>query len=161
MRMEKQTDNFFRSIISTRLTSGYSSAVGRLFVRLAEAVGRQSAFHKENSGFAAITLGRHISTFRGYLASSIIFLFIHNHLTLKKLCYTRLQHEFALDPIISSFDFHFRTYKRDLAILTEWWPIATKRGNVPTADFLMESALTSHGSSKSNKKPSDGRGISD
>ena len=27
--------------------------------------------------------------------------------------------------------------------------------------FLMESALTSHGSSKSNKKPSDGRRISD
>ena len=47
-------------------------------------------------------------------------------------------------------------------------PIATKRGNVPTqswssksAVFLMESALTSHDSSKSNKKPSDGRGISD
>jgi hypothetical protein len=45
---------------------------------------------------------------------------------------------------------------------------ATKRGNVPTrrwsgksAVFLMESALTSHGSSKSNKKPLDGRGISD
>jgi hypothetical protein len=43
-----------------------------------------------------------------------------------------------------------------------------KRGYVPTqswsgksAVFLMESALTSHGSSKSNKKPSDGRGISD
>jgi hypothetical protein len=43
-----------------------------------------------------------------------------------------------------------------------------KRGNVPTlswssksAVFLMESALTSHGSSKSNKKPSDDRGISD
>jgi hypothetical protein len=43
-----------------------------------------------------------------------------------------------------------------------------KRGNVPTrsesgksAVFLMESALTSHGSSKSNKKPSDGRGILD
>jgi hypothetical protein len=47
-------------------------------------------------------------------------------------------------------------------------PIAKKRGNVPTQSwsgkstvFLMESALTSHGSSKSNKKPSDGRGISD
>jgi hypothetical protein len=35
-------------------------------VRLAGAVGRQSALHKENSGFAAPTLGRHISTFRGY-----------------------------------------------------------------------------------------------
>jgi hypothetical protein len=30
-----------------------------------------------------------------------------------------------------------------------------------SAVFLMESTLTSHGSSKSNKKPSDGRGISD
>ena len=43
-----------------------SSAVRRLFVRLAGAVGRQSALHKENSGFATPTLGRHISTFRGY-----------------------------------------------------------------------------------------------
>jgi hypothetical protein len=46
--------------------------------------------------------------------------------------------------------------------------IVTKHGNVPTqswsgksAVFLMESALMSHGSIKSNKKPSDGRGISD
>ena len=46
---------------------GDSSAVRRLFVRLAGAVGRQSALHKENSGFAVPTLGRHISTFRGYL----------------------------------------------------------------------------------------------
>ena len=43
-----------------------SSAVWRLFVRLAGAVGRQSTLHKENSGFAAQTPGRHISTFRGY-----------------------------------------------------------------------------------------------
>ena len=43
-----------------------SSAVRRLFVRLAGAVGRQSALHKENSGFATPTLGRNISTFRGY-----------------------------------------------------------------------------------------------
>ena len=35
-------------------------------VRLAGAVGRQSALLKENSGFAAPTPGRHISTFRGY-----------------------------------------------------------------------------------------------
>jgi hypothetical protein len=41
------------------------------------------------------------------------------HLALRKWCYTRLQHDFALDPIISPFDFHFRTYKRELAILTE------------------------------------------
>ena len=47
-------------------------------------------------------------------------------------------------------------------------PIATKRGNVPiqswsgkSAVFLMGSTLTSHGSSKSKKKSSDGRGISD
>ena len=33
--------------------------------------------------------------------------------------------------------------------------------NGKSAVFLIESALTSHGSSKSNKKPSDGRGISD
>ena len=43
-----------------------SSAVRQLFVRLAGAVGRQSALHKESSGFAAATLRRHISTFRGY-----------------------------------------------------------------------------------------------
>ena len=36
------------------------------FVRLAGTVGCQSALHKENSGFATPTLGRHISTFRGY-----------------------------------------------------------------------------------------------
>jgi hypothetical protein len=39
-----------------------SSAVRRLFARLAGAVGRQSALHKENSGFATPTPGRHIST---------------------------------------------------------------------------------------------------
>jgi hypothetical protein len=32
---------------------------------------------------------------------------------------TPLQHDFALDPIIPPFDFHFRIYKRDLTILTE------------------------------------------
>ena len=42
-----------------------SSAVQR-FVRLPGAVGRRSALHKENSGFAAPTLGWHISMFRGY-----------------------------------------------------------------------------------------------
>jgi hypothetical protein len=36
------------------------------FFRLAGAVGRQRALHKENNGFASPTLGRHISTFRGY-----------------------------------------------------------------------------------------------
>ena len=42
------------------------SVVRRLFVRLAGAVGRQSALHKENSGFVAATLRRHISMFCGY-----------------------------------------------------------------------------------------------
>jgi hypothetical protein len=32
----------------------------------ARAVERQSAIYTENSGFASPTLGRHISTFRGY-----------------------------------------------------------------------------------------------
>jgi hypothetical protein len=59
------------------------------------------------------TLGQHISTFRGYLILfSIInhFLFIHNHLTLRKWCYTPLQHDFPLDPMISSFHIHFGTF---------------------------------------------------
>jgi hypothetical protein len=53
-------------------------------------------------------------------------------------------HDFALDPIIPPFDFHFRIYTRDLAILTEWrqqriawWELInaakTKRGNVTHA----------------------------
>ena len=37
-----------------------------LVVRDSSAVGCQSALHKENSKFAAPTLGRHISTFCGY-----------------------------------------------------------------------------------------------
>jgi hypothetical protein len=43
-----------------------SSAIRRLHFRLAGAVGRQRALHTEISGFAAATLRRHISTFRGY-----------------------------------------------------------------------------------------------
>ena len=96
-----------------------SSAVRWLFVRLAGAVGRQSALHKENSGFAAPTLGRHISTFRGYrilfsiqIPSPIIFLFIHYHLILRKWCYTQVQHDFHIhvDPIISPFQFLFQPF---------------------------------------------------
>ena len=41
-----------------------SFAVRRNFVRLAGAVRRQSAIHKENSGFTAPTLVRYISTFQ-------------------------------------------------------------------------------------------------
>ena len=39
--------------------------------------------------------------------------------------------------------------------------MSTQSWSGKSAGFLMESALTSHGSSKSNKKASDGRGISD
>ena len=94
----------------------------RLFVWLAGAVGRQSALHKENSGFVTATLCWHISTFRSYRIlfsiwnpSPIIFLFIHNHLTLRKWCYTPLQHDFALDPMISSFHFHFNFFFKHLS----------------------------------------------
>ena len=94
-------------VIDTSILVRDSSAVRRLFFRLAGAVGRQRALHTENSGFASPTLGQHISTFRGYLILISIrnpyinrftnhFLFIHNHLTLRKWCYTPLQHDFAL-----------------------------------------------------------------
>jgi hypothetical protein len=43
-----------------------SSAVRWLFFGFAAAVGRQRAIHKENSGFASPTLGRHIFKFCGY-----------------------------------------------------------------------------------------------
>jgi hypothetical protein len=39
--------------------------------------------------------------------------------------------------------------------------VSTQSWSGKSAVFLMESTLTFHGSSKSNKKPSDGRGISD
>ena len=53
-------------VIDTSILVRDSSAVRRLFFRLAGAVGRQRALHTEKSGFAAATLRRHISTFRGY-----------------------------------------------------------------------------------------------
>ena len=84
-------------------------------------MGRQSALHKENSGFAAQlwvgTFPRFVAI-RFYflsetliwIASPIIFLFIHNHLTLRKWCYTRVQHDFHIDPIISPSQFHFQIF---------------------------------------------------
>jgi hypothetical protein len=39
--------------------------------------------------------------------------------------------------------------------------VLTQSWSGKSAVFFMESALTFHGSSKSNKKPSDGGGISD
>jgi hypothetical protein len=76
-------------------------------VRLAGSVGRQRALHKENSGFASPTLGRHISTFRAYRILFSIrnpyinrfinhFLFIHNHLTLRKWFETFLSNTFCI-----------------------------------------------------------------
>jgi hypothetical protein len=85
----------------------------------ARAMGRQRAMHTENSGFASPTLGQHISTFRGY---RILFSirnpyinrfsthFFYSFITLRKWCYTPLQHSCALDPIISPFDLHFSNF---------------------------------------------------
>ena len=97
-------------------------------VRLAIAVGRPRTLHTENSGFASWSAHVHVSWLSDFIfyqkplyksLHQSFFLFIHNHLTLRKWCYTPLQHDFALDPIIPPFDFHFRIYKRGLAILTE------------------------------------------
>jgi hypothetical protein len=41
------------------------------------------------------------------IASPIIFLFIHNHLTLRKWCYTPLQHDFASDHHFAMLTFIF------------------------------------------------------
>ena len=54
-----------------------------------------------------------------WIASPIVFLFIRGRLALGRWCCAPLQHDFALDPVVPPFDFHFRIYKRDLAILTE------------------------------------------
>jgi hypothetical protein len=98
------------------------------FFRLAGVVGCQRALHTENSGFAYATLPWHISTFRGYRIlfsirnpninpSPIIFLFIHNHLTQQKVVLHSIIGRFCLRPSFRHVVFHFRTYKRDLAIL--------------------------------------------
>jgi hypothetical protein len=60
------------------------------------------------------------------------------------------------------FLFSTATFKYTYLPQTNWTRIFSKSRFVYfSVIFLMESALTSHGSSKSNKKPSDGRGISD
>ena len=59
----KEPNVKFSSTVQRLLLSEIS---WRLVVRDSSAVGRQSALHKENSEFPAPTLGRHISTFRGY-----------------------------------------------------------------------------------------------
>jgi hypothetical protein len=119
-----------------------SSAVRRLFIRLAGAVGRQSALHKENSGFATPTLGRHISMFRGYQILYTIIMywifvcvyFIRNTLipikNWKCSVYPTPYMWVVLHSSTARFSHrsyhfamsvYFSVIKRDLAILTEWW----------------------------------------
>ena len=97
-----------------------SSAVRRLFSTLCSHGTSESSTYGKQRIFPP-TLGQHISTYRGYLILLSIrnpyinrftnhFLFIHNHLTLRKWCYTPLQHDFPLDPIILSFHVHFGTF---------------------------------------------------
>jgi hypothetical protein len=117
-------------------------------------VGRQSALHKQNSAFAARTLSRHISTFRGY---QILFS-IEMIGSKAKSCCNRVQHHFLrvrwlwMNRKMVGEAIYMRVSDK------KYNQIATKRGNMPTqnwigksAVFLMESALTSHGSSKSKK----------
>jgi hypothetical protein len=54
-------DNTFNNLPGPRFLCSATA-----FVIFNRAVGRQRALHKENSGFASPTLGRHISTFCGY-----------------------------------------------------------------------------------------------
>ena len=53
------------AIISTKVSPRFLCRPTALYI-FARAVGRQRTMHTENSGFASPTLGRHISTFRGY-----------------------------------------------------------------------------------------------
>ena len=99
-----------------------SSAVRRLFVRLAGAVERQSALHKENSGFPAPTPGSeyfHVSWLSDFifypkpLYKSLHQSFFYSFITIlpsESGVYTRLLHDFAVDPLISPFHFHFQTF---------------------------------------------------
>ena len=90
-----------------------SSAVWRLFSTCCSHGKSESSTYAEQR-ICPPTLGQHISTFRGYLILfSIRNLYINrftNHLTLRKWCYTALQHDFPLDPMISSFHIHFGTF---------------------------------------------------
>ena len=64
--MHDITEILLKVALDTISLSPRFPAVRRLFVRLAGAVGHQSALHKENNGFSTSTPLRHISTFRGY-----------------------------------------------------------------------------------------------
>jgi hypothetical protein len=92
------------------------------FPQHAGAMGRQRALHTENSGFAAATLRRHISTFRGYqILFSIQNPYINrftNHFSIHSFpsCPQVVLHsitaQLCLRPSFRHVDFHFRTYKR-------------------------------------------------
>ena len=95
-------------------------------------MGRQSALHKENSGFATPTLGRHISTFRGYrILFSIRNPYINrftNHFSIhswpsypQKVVLHSSTARFSHTPYHFCHVSYFSAIKRDLAILTEWW----------------------------------------
>ena len=98
-----------------------SFAVRRLFVRFAGAVGRQSALHKENSGFAASTPCRHIFTFRGYrilfsIRNPYINCFTNNFSIHSYPCYPQ---KVALHSITARFT--LRPY--DFVITHPFWNI--------------------------------------
>jgi hypothetical protein len=46
---------------------------------------------------------------------------LHNHLALRKWCYTPLQRDFALDPIIPPFDFHFESLGLVIFLNISFW----------------------------------------
>jgi hypothetical protein len=125
-----------RIILSTVRLVRDSSAVRRLFVRLAGAVGRQSALHKENSGFATPTVGWHISMFPGYrILFSIWNPYINrftNHFSIhsqpsypQKVVLHSITARFCLRPyhfaIWRSFS-NLQTWSRD----TNWMMTATR-----------------------------------
>ena len=125
------------SLNATRMAHSHSglvrdsSDVRRVFVRLAGAVGRQTALHKENSEFAAPNLGRHISTFRGYrILFSIRNPYINrftNHFSIhsqpsypQKVVLHSITSRICLRP------YHFAVWR--LKICKTWWGISS---NVP------------------------------
>jgi hypothetical protein len=63
---------------------------------------RKTADVPSNSGSAHF----HVSWLFDFIRNPYINRFT-NHLTLRKWCYTALQHDFPLDPMISSFHIHF------------------------------------------------------
>ena len=96
-----------------------SSAVRRLFVWLAGAVGRQSALHKENSGFSSPTPCLHISMFGGYqififypkplyksLHQSFFYSFIIILLSLSNICHVTSRKLWLLQCILGFDDLH-------------------------------------------------------